>query len=174
MNICQVDGLQRISNTSTNARRVSLETLLANQPTLRYFKPLLLQIFQPGLRATIILCNNQPQFAFMMVKQFSHFLGEGIEDFATGRRQIDSRIDAGGLWDLHQALQKSNNNNNNTRIDAQKEVWASSSIANIRPNNPQITSHEPGSFKLVVSTKRSMGVPWNSQSKTANAAGAKA
>lgn len=120
MSICQVYGLQRISKISTNVKRVSSATLLANQPTLRFFKPLLLQIFQPGLRVTIILCNNQPQFAFMMVKQFSHFLGEGIEDFATGRRQINSRIDAGGLWDLHQALQKSNNNNNTTRIDAEK------------------------------------------------------
>ena len=112
----------------------------------------------------------------MMVKQFSHFLEEGIEDFATGRRQINSRIDAGGLWDLHQALQKSNDNNNNTttRIDAQKEVWASSSTADIRPNNPQITSHEPGPFKLIVSTKGPMGAQWDSQSKTANAPGAKA
>ena len=59
----------------------------------------------------------------MMVKQFSHFLGEGIEDFATGRRQIDSRIDAGGLWDLHQALQKSNNNNNNNTKEDYIIVW---------------------------------------------------
>ena len=133
MSICQVYGLQKISKVSTYVRRVSSANLLANQPTIRFFKPLLLQIFQPELQVTIILCNNQPQLTFMMVKQFSHFLGEGIEDFATGRREINSRIDAGGLWDLHQALQKSNNNNNNnnnnntTRIDAQKEVWASSS-----------------------------------------------
>jgi len=39
------------------------------------------------------------------------------------------------------------------------ELWASSSTADIRPNNPKITSHEPGSFKLVVSTKGSMGQP---------------
>lgn len=56
-----------------------------------------------------------------MVKQFSHFLGEGIEDFATGRRQINSRIDAGRLWDLHQALQKSNNNNNNRKQQMHQE-----------------------------------------------------
>lgn len=48
-----------------------------------------------------------------------------------------------------------------------REVWASSSTANIQPTNPQITSHEPGSFKLVVSKKD----PWDSQSKTANAPG---
>lgn len=48
-----------------------------------------------------------------------------------------------------------------------REVWASSSTADIRPTNPQITSHEPGSFKLVVSKKG----PWDSQSKTANAPG---
>ena len=40
-----------------------------------------------------------------------------------------------------------------------REVWASSSTKDIRPNNPQITSHEPGSFKFVVSTKRFMGKP---------------
>jgi len=121
LSICQVYGLQRISKISTNVKRVSSATLLAIQPTLRFFKPLLLQIFQPELRVTIILCNNQPQFAFVMVKQFSHFLGEGIEDFATGRRQINSRIDAGRLWDLHQALQKSNNNNNNRKQQMHQE-----------------------------------------------------